>query len=285
MNTIESRAYEWRSQPNLQAPQQIIDHLKVRPFCISQAAIKLILEGMAMKHLKRFMIIAFILTITAACTGFKSHSRDADIRHTIAEAYGSQNFENIEQIRYTFNVQIGERQIRRSWVWQPQIDRVTFESDNATKPTTYYRDKMSSTASADQLKKIDKWFINDNYWLLFPLRIARDNTVQVKDLGRKALPMGTGDAQCVVATFPAVGGYTPGDVYELYLDDTGLITHWVYRRSGATQPTRITTWEDHRKIGPLFIALNHRGSEPNFRVWFTDVALKTADRDTWIYPQ
>jgi hypothetical protein len=30
------------------------------------------------------------------------------------------------------------------------------------------------------------------------------------------------------------------------------------------------------------VSLNHRGAEKNFRVWFTDVAVKLVGTDTWI---
>ena len=238
-----------------------------------------------MKPRTRVLAIVLMLISVVACTGFKSQSRHADIRRTVAAAYGVQYFEKVEQIRYTFNVQIGDRRISRSWIWQPQSDQVTFTSGSTSEPTQYSRKELKKAAAGDRLEKIDKWFINDNYWLIFPLRVAWDHTVQVEDSGRKALPMGTGSAQCMKVTFPDKGGYTPGDVYELYLDDAFRVTHWVYRRAGAAEPTRITTWEDHRSIGPLIIALDHRGSDQNFRVWFTDVAIKTAETNRWMYPQ
>jgi hypothetical protein len=88
-----------------------------------------------------------------------------------------------------------------------------------------------------------------------------------------------------VVTYPPAGGYTPGDVYELYLDDRFRLTQWVYRRGGSEKPSRITTWEDHRRVDALTFSLNHQGEDQNFRVWFTNVGVKMIGVDSWMFAQ
>jgi hypothetical protein len=95
--------------------------------------------------------------------------------------------------------------------------------------------------------------------------------------------MGQGEADCVVVTYPSEGSDTPGDVYELYLDQDSRLTQWIYRRGGSEIPTRIATWDDHRYLGPLVFALNHQGDDGDFRVWFTQVGVKLAGVDGWIF--
>jgi hypothetical protein len=95
--------------------------------------------------------------------------------------------------------------------------------------------------------------------------------------------MGDGQARRIVVSYPPEGGYTPGDVYELFIDDDGLIAEWIYRRGGATTPTRMSTWEDHRRLGPLLVSLDHQGPD-GFRVWFSDVALMLRNGEDWLYP-
>jgi hypothetical protein len=203
-------------------------------------------------------------------------------RQQIAESYGLQYFGEVEKIQYTFNVNIGEKQISRFWIWQPHLNRVTFKGMDYQEAITYNRSEMVHTES-NKLKKIDAWFINDNYWLLFPYHVAWDTNAKVEDIGRQRLPMGDASARCVVVTYPATGGYTPGDVYDLYLDDQYRLTQWVYRRGGSEKPTRISTWDDHRKVGPLTMSLNHQGEDQNFRVWFTNVGVKVAGADRWLF--
>lgn len=234
-----------------------------------------------MNSTAKLSIIAFMLVLTVACSGFDNHDRNADPRQKLADAYGINGFNQIEQIRYTFNVQLGEKNVSRSWIWEPKTDQVTFKAGDSDQPIVYERSKISA-GSPDNLKKIDAWFINDNYWLLFPIRFAWDRQAKGEDIGLAKLPMGEGKARCLVVTYPPEGGYTPGDVYELYLDDSLRITQWVYRKGGSSVPTRVATWEDYRKVGPLVLSLNHQGADKNFRVWFTNVAVKTKNSDDWM---
>jgi len=231
---------------------------------------------------KIFMV--FLLTIGMSACASYNQEREMTARQHIAEAYGLQYFGEVEKIQYTFNVKIGEKQISRFWIWQPHLNKVTFKGINYQEAITYNRSEIASTES-NKLKKIDAWFINDNYWLLFPYHVAWDMRAKVEDIGRQQLPMGDGNARCVVVTYPATGGYTPGDVYDIYLDDDYRLTQWVYRRGGSEKPTRISTWDDYRKVGPLTLSLNHQGEDQNFRVWFTNVGAKMVGADSWLFAQ
>ena len=230
--------------------------------------------------------IAVVLLLTVGMTSCAGRSKEhpTTARQLIAESYGVQHFSEVEKIQYTFNAKLGEKLISRFWIWEPRLDRVTFKGMDYQEAVTYNRDEIEGTES-NKLKKIDAWFINDNYWLLFPYHVAWDATATVEDIGRKALPMGDGKARCVVVSYPATGGYTPGDVYDLFLDDQYRLMQWVYRRGGSEKPTRISTWEDHRKVGPLTLSLNHQGEDQNFRLWFTTVGVMMAGADSWLYAQ
>ena len=171
--------------------------------------------------------IFMVITLTAgliACAGHVKEEKMTTRQH-IAESYGLQYFSEVEKIQYQFNVIKGEKQINRFWIWEPHLDRVTFKGMDYREAITYHRNEMATTES-NKLKKIDAWFINDNYWLLFPFRVAWDDRVKVEDIGSRPLPMGEGSAKCVVVTYPSTGGYTPGDVYELFLDKEYKLTHW-----------------------------------------------------------
>ena len=228
--------------------------------------------------------IAVVLLLAVGITSCAGRSKEhiTTARQLIAESYGLQHFSEVEKIQYTFNVKLGEKLISRFWIWEPRLDRVTFKGMDYQEAITYNREEIEGTES-NKLKKIDAWFINDNYWLLFPYHVAWDTNANVEDIGRQGLPMGDGKARCVVVTHPATGGYTPGDVYDLFLDDQYRLMQWVYRRGGSEKPTRISTWEDHRKAGPLTLSLNHQGEDKNFRVWFTNVGVKMVGADRWLF--
>ena len=223
----------------------------------------------AFKH----SILALLIVIVVAACSTPQPTPTGDVRRQIAGAYGSESFHRVEVIEYTFNVQIGDKHIKRSWIWWPQVEQVEFKGGADQESTLYNRLELGQNPPQD-IKQVDAWFINDNYWLLFPFHLAWDQQATVEDTGHRDLPMGQGTAKCVVVSYPRTGGYTPGDVYELFVDENHMLTQWVYRRGGSATPTRITTWEEHRRLGPLVVSLNHHGDDGNFRVWFTDVAIK-----------
>lgn len=237
-----------------------------------------------MRLLPKVLLTILLSLGLSACAGQEENIRQMTLQERIGNAYGVHNFSQVEQIQYTFNVKIGEKQIRRFWIWEPKLDRVTFKGMDYTAAVTYYRHDIETSASS-ALKKVDAWFINDNYWLLFPFHIAWDSNITIEDTGRQRLPLGGGQAKRIVITFPPSGGYTPGDVYEIFLNDDFRLLQWVYHRGGSEKPTRVTTWENYRQAGPLVLALDHHAGDDSFRLWFTGVGVKLAGKENWIYAE
>ena len=121
-----------------------------------------------MTTILRYSLLPILLIISGAFGGLVSQARAEDVRQRIALSYGIDWFGQVEQIQYTFNVKLGNKGVNRFWIWEPKTDKVTFKAGNSEEYTTYNRKEINDTAS-EKLKKIDSWFINDNYWLLFPL--------------------------------------------------------------------------------------------------------------------
>lgn len=223
--------------------------------------------------------ILFSMTLITALAGFgaaPSFSGDTTGMQ-VAKAYGIAEFEKVEAIRYTFNVEVGSKSVRRSWVWEPKIDRVVSLENG--RQVAYDRKTLSDS---EEVRSIDAKFINDQYWLLFPFHLVWDTDIRAADTGTAALPIGPGKARRIEVSYPKGIGYTPGDVYELFLGDDFRLTEWIYRRGGAPEPTRVTTWEDHRQVGPLILSLEHRGKDGKFRLWFSEVAVRMAGSSRWV---
>lgn len=211
-----------------------------------------------------------------ATAGFDFHGNE-DARE-IARAYGIENFSRISTLKYTFNADINGKRVERSWIWEPGEDRVTFTGKNAEGAPLeagYVRSEPGFDA------KVDQWFINDQYWLLFPFHLEWDHGLTVASDGIHSMPIFSGRARRLIVTYPAEVGYTPGDVYELYYDDAYRIKQWVYRKGGSETPTRTTTWEDHAELGPIVVSMSHSSGDGAFRLWFTDVAVRMAGSDDW----
>jgi hypothetical protein len=201
-----------------------------------------------------------------------------DIRHQIADAYGLSSWSQVEQIRYTFNVDAGVKKVARTWTWEIKPDRVTYEGPDSTgKPvkTTYTR----GTMSPDVVKDVDPNFINDQYWLLFPFHLVWNMDATVEDKGMTSDPTGKtkGKVRKVTVTYPKTGGgYTPGDSYDLFVGADNRVVAWNFHRGGAEKPTLTVTWADYKMAGPIHVAEDHRGtlSDKPFHLFFTDVAVK-----------
>lgn len=227
-------------------------------------------------------IISLALIHMAGCATPASRT-EGDARRQLAQRYGLDAFDQVKVIRFTFNAQVGTKQVRRAWSWAPHTGKVTLWAEGPAAASTFTHPLADNTTD-DRLRALDAKFVNDRYWLLFPLHLVWDQSAEVEDRGQAVRPLGAGQARLIEVRYPSSGGYTPGDVYELFIDDNGKIAEWVYHRGGDAQPTRMTTWEDHRRLGPLVVALDHRGPD-GFRVWFSDVALKRVDREGWLYPE
>jgi len=187
-----------------------------------------------------------------------------DAANAIAKAGGLEVFSEVQSIAFTFNVQLPEKVLTRSWVWEPKHGQVTAVHENKT-----YDHK--SPAEAD--KKTDAQFINDQYWLLFPFHLVWDTDTKLT-LAEEKIPAPISGTPFQRLTIQyGSGGYTPGDAYDLFFDDDYIVREWIFRKGGSETPTRVTTWEDYKTFSGLNIAQDHRGPD-NFRLWFTDVKVE-----------
>lgn len=209
-----------------------------------------------------------------------------DIRHQIADTYGLSSWSQVEQIRYTFNVDAGVRKMARTWTWDTKNDKVTYEGqDSAGKPTkvTYSRASMPP----DAVKDVDPNFINDQYWLLFPFHLVWDKDITVEDKGITADPTGKskGRVRKITVTYPKTGGgYTPGDMYDLFVGADNRAIAWIFHRGGAEKPTLTVTWADYKMAGPVLISTDHCGTlnDKPFHLFFSDVAVKLAGASDFV---
>jgi hypothetical protein len=235
----------------------------------------------------RFLIFAMLIL---AATSWAQER--APIVEQIAKTYGLDSYEQIEAIRYTWNGEItGLFKASRTWEWEPKTGKVSYEGkDKDGKPVkvTYMRSQLSSQPDAVK-NEVEPSFVNDNYWLLFPFHAYWDKSAEVKDLGAQKLPLGKGSARRVAVKYPAeLGGYTPGDTWELYVGSDNRVKQFVYRRGGPRPPSLVkATWAGYKKAGPLLISTEHRGTADGkpMRIFLSDIAVKLAGSDKWINAQ
>jgi hypothetical protein len=209
----------------------------------------------------------------------------------LAKNYGLDSWDQVQAIRYSFNLTFPGVNLSRSWEWEPKTGKVTYEGkDKEGKPVkiTYMRSELSS--QPDTVKnEIEPGFVNDNYWLLLPFHIYWDTSANVTDEGMQKLPMGGGSAEKVVVKYPAeAGGYTPGDTWEVYVGKDNRIEQMVYHRGGPKKPSLVTAkWAGYKKAGPLLFSTDHPGTADGKPLHLTHsgVAVKLVGSDKWMDAQ
>jgi hypothetical protein len=239
-----------------------------------------------MTKTSRINLLAVGLLIVAASSWAQNRP---PIIEQIAKTYGIDSFGQIDSIRYTWNGEItGLFKAAHKWEWEPKTGKVSFEgTDKEGKPVkvTYNRSELSS--QPDNVKnEVEPSFVNDNYWLLFPFHAYWDTSATVTDQGMHKLPAGVGSAQLVSVKYPAeVGGYTPGDTWDLYVGKDHRVEYMVYHRGGPRKPSLVNApWTGYKMAGPLLISTEHRGTADGkpLHIFITDVAVKLAGSDTWV---
>lgn len=195
--------------------------------------------------------------------------KELTIVEKVAYANGFENWKNVEELKFTFNVDRDTSHFERSWIWKPKSNEVTAISAEDT--LVYNRKDMDSIAY-----KTNGGFINDKYWLMAPINILWDkaSSTAVHSTEVEA-PLSKKTMQKLTVTYDNEGGYTPGDAYDFYFGDDFMVREWVFRRGNQPEPSNITTWEDYMEAGGLQLAKMHQNEDGSFKLYFTGVEVKT----------
>lgn len=187
----------------------------------------------------------------------------------ITAAHGLKNWNNVQHIAFTFNVDIeGKNVAKRSWGWNPQTNDVTMTT--ATDTVSYNRNQIQ-----EEFIKADQGFINDKYWLLAPFQLAWDEGTTISTQENATAPLSQQSMKKITLTYGNEGGYTPGDAYDFYYKNPNQIEEWVFRKGNAQEPSMITTFEEYKELGGIRIATDHKDKDASFRLYFTDVSITT----------
>lgn len=242
-----------------------------------------------MTKLGRFMMIRWLSLAVLALAPTSWAQTRPPIVEQLAKTYGLDSFGQLDAVRYTFNIELPALKLNlaRSWEWHPKTGEVSYEGkDKDGKPlkVTYNRNQLNT--AADNVKgEIEPAFVNDNYWLVFPFHAYWDTSAVVTEKDKQQLPLGKGSAKLVSVKYPPeVGGYTPGDTWDLFLGSNGRVVEFTYHRGGPKPPQLLSaTWAGYKKAGPLLVSTDHRGTADGkpCRVFFSNVAYKLAGSDTW----
>ena len=246
-----------------------------------------------MSKLRRSLTILCVFSGLLVLASISGAQTRPPIVEQLAKTYGIESFEQIDAVRYTFNLELPALKVSlsRTWTWEPKTGQVTYETkDKDGKPVkvSYVRSQVNS-APPNVKDEVDPAFVNDNYWFIFPFHVYWDTSAVVTDKGMQKLPLGKGSARLVSVKYPPeVGGYTPGDTWDLFVGSDGRVKEFTYHRGGPKKPSLLsTTWADYKKAGPLLVATDHRGTADGkpAHIFFSNVAVKLVGSDRWMDAQ
>ncbi|WP_299529403.1 hypothetical protein [Ulvibacterium sp.] len=214
------------------------------------------------------------LALTIGCKNEKKTipveaEKELTVLEELAYANGFENWNKVQELKFTFNVDRDTSHFERTWIWKPKINEVT--AINATDTLTYLRKDMDSVTH-----KTNGGFINDKYWLIAPINILWDeHSIDYDHSQNVEAPISKKTMQKLTVVYGSEGGYTPGDAYDFYFGDDFMVKEWVFRKGNQAEPSLITTWEDYVDMGGLKIAKMHQKEDGSFKLYFTNVTVKT----------
>ncbi|WP_350287943.1 hypothetical protein [uncultured Croceitalea sp.] len=223
-----------------------------------------------MKNLNLFFVGIVLLSLSCKTDKKEEGQKKEVVEPTsvlekVANAHGYENWKNIAQIAFTFNVDRDSTHFERSWIWKIKSNEVTHIS--GTDSLTYNRKNMDSLAL-----KTNGGFINDRYWLLAPFNLIWDaNNFEHTLVTNDTAPISKKSMQKLTIVYSNEGGYTPGDAYDFYFGDDYVIREWVFRKSNQAEPSMTTTWENHIENNGIKFATDHKKDKENFNLYFTNV--------------
>lgn len=223
--------------------------------------------------MKHFTLIFSVLLILQSCKSDKENTpttekneKELTTSEKIAQAYGIENWNEVNTISFDFNVRKDSSLFKRSWKWSPKTNNITLITPNDT--LQYNRNEMDST-----FINADKAFINDKFWLLAPFNLIWDSGTTISESVEETAPISKKILYKITLTYPNEGGYTPGDAYDFYYNSDFFIEEWVYRKGNAKEPSMMSTWENNVGYNGVIIALSHKKTDDNWELFFDNVSI------------
>jgi hypothetical protein len=182
--------------------------------------------------------------------------KELTLDQKVADQAGIEAWNDVERIEFTFNVaKNGDTLTSRAWSWKPKTNEVQLVSKGKTVSYNRNQELDSLTVSTDRA------FVNDVYWLLPAYKLVWDQGTKI------SYP----EDQLIQLEYTGDGGYTPGDRYDLKVDENNEITEWSYYPNGAAEPAMTTTFENYKTYNGIRIAHDHKTADGNLNIFFTDV--------------
>lgn len=219
--------------------------------------------------MKKTLIVFTLIALIFSCKQkeeTKTIEKEWSTAEKIAITNGIENWKDVSELQFTFNVDKDTTHFERSWTWNPITEDVMMVSGKDT--VAYNRKSVDSTSM-----NADKGFVNDKYWLLAPFQLVWDTSASISEVTVVESPISKVQLNKITITYPDDGGYTPGDAYDLFYDDDFMLKEWIYRKGNSKEPSMMTTWENYEDFNGIKIAKTHKRPNEDWTLHFTDIKV------------
>ncbi|MDO6760300.1 hypothetical protein Q4566_08835 [Tamlana sp. 2_MG-2023] len=213
--------------------------------------------------MKNTLLFACLAVLFFSC---KDDRKPLTVAEKIAKAHGFEHWKKVSEIQFTFNVDKDSMHFDRVWAWKPKVDQVTIYKRRDS--VQYFRSQKDSTTT-----QIDRGFINDKFWLLFPFQLVWDSNLTFSDVTQTEAPISKSLLNKITVTYPDQGGYTPGDAYDIFYSDDYIIQEWIYRKGNQEEPSMVNTFENYKDFNGLKLALEHKKETGTWSLNFSNVKV------------
>lgn len=206
----------------------------------------------------RISVSGFLIALGLLGAGRAGAAGNHPLVESILARYGLAAFSQVREVGFTFHAGKFGMGISHTWIYRPKADSVTRVDGG----------KSFSLKSPGRHEGLAKDFVNDWYWLSFPLHLAWDKGIAITvDSAPAPSPIRGESLTRVRVAYPRQGGFTPGDVYDLWAAPDGTIREWKYHRKGGKRGMK-WKWDKHETYKGVTFATDHEGP---FRIHFTGI--------------
>ncbi len=220
--------------------------------------------------MKPKLVFAIALLFFVSCQNNEKSTENVNIVKTdaekIADANGIENWNQVERIAFTFNVDRDSGHSERKWIWEPKTNSVVLMRAGDT--TSYNRNQLDSITM-----RTDRGFINDKFWLLFPFQLVWDEGTTISETVKTKSPVKGEELNKFTIRYGLDVGYTPGDAYDVYFDDSYFIKEWGYIPASSDEPRLVNTFENYQEIEGIWFATEHKRSTDSWNLNFTGIRI------------
>jgi len=214
-----------------------------------------------------YRLLIVCLLVLYSCKEEKPQ-KEPTLAQKIANAHGIEKWHTVKEFHFTFNVDTDSTSFGRSWIWKPKANEVTMLTKKDT--ITYKTIKIEQESI-----KADRAFINDKYWALFPFQLVWDKSTTLTSPIKAEAPISKKQLNKTTLTYPAKGGYTPGDAYDIFYNNNFEIQEWIFREANAKEPSMSNTFENYKDLNGIIIAQDHKKAEGSWNLNFTNIKVIT----------